>query len=114
MISHSMKSLEVALLQMADIYLSLYTNSEKHLIGSRTKLTLTKKCKHAYFAGQLDLTTSPLVINVFMQDHPLYQSLGELPNFPGFPFPFSDLTTFEPNFKTTTAYPNFIKISKRL
>jgi hypothetical protein len=44
-----------------------------------------------YFAGQLDFTTNPLDINVFMQLHPLYQSCGELPKCPGFPFPFSGL-----------------------
>ena len=44
-----------------------------------------------YFAGQLDFTTNPLVIRVFMQLHPLYQSLEELAKFPGFPFPFSGL-----------------------
>jgi hypothetical protein len=43
-----------------------------------------------YLAGQLDLTTNPLFINIVMQLHPLYHSL-ELPNCEGFPFPFSGL-----------------------
>lgn len=45
----------------------------------------------AYLAGQLDFTTRPLVIRVFMQLHPVYQSLGELPKCPAFPFAFSGL-----------------------
>lgn len=46
---------------------------------------------NSYFAGQLDFTTSPLVISVFIQLHPLYQPLGELSNLLGFPFPTSGL-----------------------
>lgn len=48
--------------------------------------------KKSYLAGQLDFTTNPLAINVFMQFHPLYHSFGELPKRPGFPFPNSGLS----------------------
>lgn len=67
-----------------------------HLANEQENYKLTKgkaEMTKTYFAGQLDFTTSPLVINVFMQLHPLYQSLGELPNCPGFPFAFSVLRT---------------------
>ena len=51
------------------------------------------KCwlKKTYLAGQLDFTTRPLLISVFIQFHPVYQSLGELPKCPAFSFAFSGL-----------------------
>lgn len=51
----------------------------------------------AYFAGQLDFATKPLLISVFMQLHPVYQSLGELPNCPALPFPLSGLRKYKPD-----------------
>lgn len=47
--------------------------------------------KVSYLAGQLDFTTNPFKTNVFMQLHPVYQSLVELANCPGFPLALSGL-----------------------
>ena len=61
----------------------MITTKEKKKNLANKKQTPSMAKPIPYFAGQLDFTTSPFDVNVFMELHPQYQSLNEFPKRPG-------------------------------